>query len=51
MLMACVDEFVVDMSYLAERKGVLANALCYCWSNETEVVELFDRCGLDMTRG
>jgi len=33
----------------SERKGVLGSALGRDWSTETEVVEIFDRCGLDVT--
>jgi len=49
-LIACVDEFGIGMRYLEERKGVLVNALGYYLSTEMEVVELFNCCGLDMTR-
>jgi len=50
MPIACVDKFVVNMRYIAERKGVLVNALGYYWRTEPQVVELFDHCGLNVTR-
>jgi len=43
-LITCVGESDVDM-HRGER-----SALGHDWSTEMEVVEIFDRCGLDMTR-
>jgi len=50
MPITCIDEFVVDTRYLAERKGVLVNTLGYYWSTETEVVELFDSWSFQMMK-
>ena len=46
---ACVGEFAVDTRHLAEIKGVLGSALGCDWGTETEIVEIFDRCGLNVT--
>ena len=39
-----------DARHLAEMEGVLGSALGRDWSPETDVTEILDRSGLDMTR-